>query len=51
MYSFFRVVTALSASQLAPADDLMEAAGFRRMRQCLANFGFVRAELWMRNAR
>jgi hypothetical protein len=49
MYAFFRVVTGLSASRLAPADDLMEAAGFRRKQQQLANFGFVRAELWTRN--
>ena len=48
MYSFFRVVTGLSASRLAPADDLMELAGFRRTRQCFANFGLVRAELWQR---
>jgi ubiquinone/menaquinone biosynthesis C-methylase UbiE len=50
MYAFFRVVTGLSASRLAPADDLMEAEGFQRKRQRLANFGLVRAELWMRNA-
>lgn len=48
MYAFFRVVTGLSASRLAPADDLMESAGFRRTRQNLANFGLVRAELWQR---
>jgi SAM-dependent methyltransferase len=50
MYAFFRMMTGLSASRLAPADDLMERAGFRRKRQVMANFGLVRAELWARPA-
>jgi ubiquinone/menaquinone biosynthesis C-methylase UbiE len=50
MYAFFRVMTGLSAARLAPVDDLMESAGFRRTRQSLANYGLVRAELWLRDA-
>lgn len=48
MYAFFRVATGLSASRLAPADDLLEAAGFCRAAQYEVNFGMVRAELWER---
>jgi SAM-dependent methyltransferase len=50
MYTFFRAVTGLSASRLVPANDFLQAAGFHRSRQTLANFGFVTAELWTRPA-
>jgi len=48
MYSFFRMVTGLSATRLARTDDLMEAVDFRLEKQRVENFGLVHAELWRR---
>jgi len=48
MYGFFRCATGLSASRLTPPDGFLEAAGFRRKGQRLANFGLTRADLWLR---
>jgi SAM-dependent methyltransferase len=48
MYLFFRAMTGLSATRLAPTGDLMESAGFALKRQHSANFGLVRAQLWKR---
>jgi len=51
MYAFFRAVTGLSASHLTPADEFLHDAGFRLASRRRANFGFVHADLWMRNER
>jgi len=51
MYLFFRLAAGLSATCLAPVDDLIEAAGFSSAGRHLSNFGLLRAELWMRGMR
>jgi len=51
MYAFFRAVTGLSAARLTPADEFLEAAGFRLVERRLANFGLVHADLWRRDER
>jgi SAM-dependent methyltransferase len=50
MYGFFRVATGLSASQLTPPDEFLEAGGFRLAARRLANFEFAHSDLWRRTA-
>ncbi len=50
MYGFFRVATGLSASQLTPPDEFLEAGGFRLTARRLANFEFAHSDLWRRTA-
>ena len=50
MYGFFRLATALSASQLTPPGEFLRASGFRLTARRLANFGLAHSDLWQRNA-
>lgn len=50
MYAFFRFATDLSASQLTPPTEFLEAAGFRLAERRLENFGLAHSDLWLRAA-
>ncbi len=46
MYTFFRVVTGLSASRLTPPDPFLESAGFRLGGRMHFNFGLLHSDCW-----
>lgn len=50
MYTFFRAVTGLTASQVTPADAFLRAAGFELRNRREINFGFVHADLWVKTS-
>ena len=49
LYTFFRLVTDLRASSLAPAEDDLEKAGFTRHRRITRDWGLLKSEWWRRS--
>ncbi len=48
LYTFFRLVTGLSASSLSPPEDDLEKAGFTRHRRITRDWGLLKSEWWSR---
>lgn len=48
LYTFFRFVTGLRASTLAPPDEFLEKAGFTRHRRITRDWGLLKSEWWRR---
>ncbi|RYD24223.1 MAG: class I SAM-dependent methyltransferase [Verrucomicrobiaceae bacterium] len=48
LYSFFRLVTGLRASALAPPEKHLEEAGFVRHRRITRDWGLLKSEWWRR---
>ena len=48
LYGFFRVFTGLEAQRLPEHGPILEAAGFRRVRQVTAHGGTLESQLWER---
>ena len=48
LYGFFKIMTALPASRLTPPDQFLSSSGFKLAERRLLNFGFVHADLWVR---
>lgn len=48
MYAFFRAVTGLSAKQVTPPDDALNAVGFRLVSRRHFNFGLLHSDLWVK---
>ena len=48
LYTFFKLMTSLSASRLTPPDIFLTDAGFRLADRRLVNFGFAHSDIWTR---
>lgn len=48
LYTFFRLLTGLRASSLAPPDESLEKAGFTRHRHLTREWGLLKSEWWQR---
>ena len=50
MYSFFRAVADLQAKELTDASALIQANGFRLYEEKVTRLGFIKSQVWERNA-